>query len=258
MSFWCGAGSCTRARRGGRCAPSRRRGPGSRCAAASRRAAPRRPKDRRRPTAPRSAPACSGDELGRRRDRAHPLAAPAGGRPSRGRDRRASCASRRPPFSRHRLLDEAARLLRIVGKDPGSRRHGDARPRSSPRGQVTLFPISLMAAAPGPMKTIRAFAQASGNWGFSERTRSQDGSPPPGKGGRPRGFRGIERYDSWGAGGPIGYASSASRTWRASRSASEKDGHRPDPHLPAGSDDPHGDLAAVRDQDLPEHPRIIR
>ena len=49
---------------------------------------------------------------------------------------------------------------------------------------------------------------------------------------------------------PSANASSASRTNRASRSGSAYDGDAGQAGVPAGADDPDGDLAAVRDEDL--------
>ena len=56
-----------------------------------------------------------------------------------------------------------------------------------------------------------------------------------------------------GEAGPMHTRSSASRTGRASRSASEIGDHGPQTEIPAGRDDPDRDFTAIRDQDLVEH-----
>ena len=68
----------------------------------------------------------------------------------------------------------------------------------------------------------------------------------------------MRRYDSREGAGPMGSASSASRTCRAARSASEKTATEAIPISRQARIDAHRDLAAVGDEDLAERPRAHR
>ena len=174
-------------------------------------------------------------------DAAHPASAAAGRRLDQQREADAP-----------RILDDARERSAARATGAGSSVPGTT---GTPADRATRRAASLSPSAaidgarrsdedqPGVLDALARTTRAPRG------SRSQDGSPARPCGARPRRSRRRGGSSPLPAPAPIRTATSAARTWSASRSASLVDGDRLDPQLMARPDDPQRDLAAIGDED---------
>ena len=242
-----GAGSSSRARRGGSRCRACRRAPGPRRGAGRGGSAPGRRRVAEDACASRLAPSNGAGSSSACGHDADALAAAAGRPPSqRPGSRSARRRARAPPSA-------TSTSSRGAGHD----RH--ARPGVIAARAVVLSPITSIASAGGPMKTMPVSAHGLGEGRVlgQEAVAGVDGLGAA-SGRPPRGSSRCRGSSRPRGRGRCSTASSALATWRAScRPPSRRPRTRC--RAPAGTDDADGDLAAVGCQDLAEHrPRKLQ